>query len=99
MITTLHISTFRNPADLIGTPKQYDIVGGSGKVNHHFFCGDCGSSLFTRLDIMEGKVCIKAGGLDDGGASLGNKIMVELYVKDRVEYLGAVEGAAQNETM
>ncbi|KAI5457095.1 Mss4-like protein [Mariannaea sp. PMI_226] len=82
-----------------GTPKQCDMVGGSGKINHHFFCGDCGSSLFTRLDVMPGKVCIKAGGLDNGAASLDNKINVELYCKDRVAYLAPIEGATQNPTM
>ncbi|KAK7415165.1 hypothetical protein QQX98_006109 [Neonectria punicea] len=78
-----------------GSPKQYDVTGASGKINHHFFCGDCGSSLFTKLDIMEGKVIIKAGGLDDGKASLDGKVDVEFYCRDRVGYLGAVEGAKQ----
>lgn len=45
---------------------------------------------------MPGMVLIKAGGLDDGGASLGNKIDVEFYCKDRVGYLGSVEGAKQD---
>lgn len=39
--------------------------------------------------------CIKAGSLDGGAASLGNKIGVEFYVKDRVSYLGGVDGAKQ----
>lgn len=71
------------------------MTGASGKINHHFFCSDCGSSLFTKLDVMPGKVIIKAGGLDNGGASLGNKIGVEFYTRDRVGYLGAFEGAQQ----
>lgn len=79
----------------IGTPKQCDITGASGKINHHFFCGDCGSSLFTKLDVMEGKVIIKAGGLDEGKANLNNKIDVEFYCRDRVGYLAAAEGAKQ----
>ncbi|KAM0561244.1 hypothetical protein ACHAPJ_003122 [Fusarium lateritium] len=78
-----------------GTPKQYDVTGASGKINHHFFCGDCGSSLYTRLDIMEGKIIIKAGGLDEGKANLDNKIGVEFYCRDRVSYLQSAEGAKQ----
>lgn len=35
------------------------------------------------------------GGLDGGAASLGGKIGVEFYTKDRVSYLPAVEGAKQ----
>ncbi|CCT73544.1 probable DUF636 domain protein [Fusarium fujikuroi] len=78
-----------------GSPKQYDVTGASGKINHHFFCGDCGSSLYTRLDVMPGNIIIKAGGLDNGKASLDNKINVEFYCRDRVSYLQAAEGAKQ----
>lgn len=44
---------------------------------------------------MADKTVIKAGTLDGGDANLGNKVDVEFYVKDRVSYLGAVEGAQQ----
>lgn len=80
-----------------GTPKHFDVTGASGKNNRHFFCADCGSSLFTKLDVIPGTVIIKAGGLDGGAASLGNKVDVEFYVRDRVSYLGAVEGAKQEQ--
>ncbi|KAG5983111.1 hypothetical protein E4U55_000755 [Claviceps digitariae] len=78
-----------------GSPKSWDATGASGKINKHFFCGNCGSSLYTMLDIMPDVNCIKAGTLDGGAASLGNKISVEFYTKDRVGYLGDVEGAKQ----
>ncbi|KAM0425158.1 hypothetical protein ACHAPT_009719 [Fusarium lateritium] len=77
------------------TPKQYDVTGASGKNNRHFFCGDCGSSLYTRLDVMPGNIIIKAGGLDEGKTSLGNKIDVEFYCRDRVAFVQPVEGAKQ----
>ncbi len=48
---------------------------------------------------MPDKACVKAGHLLDGGASLGGKIDVELYTKDRVSYLSAVQGAKQEERM
>ena len=48
---------------------------------------------------MPDKACVKAGHLADGGASLGGKIDVELYTKDRVSYCPAVAGAKQEETM
>lgn len=44
---------------------------------------------------MPGTTCIKAGGLDGGAASLGNKVAVEFYVKDRVTYLAPTTGAKQ----
>ncbi|KAJ5998645.1 Glutathione-dependent formaldehyde-activating enzyme/centromere protein V [Penicillium sp. IBT 35674x] len=78
-----------------GTPKSYDAIGDSGKVNKHFFCPDCGSSLYTELEIMPDMTCIKAGGLDNKEAHMNGKIDVEFYVKDRPSYLAAVEGAKQ----
>lgn len=71
------------------------MAGDSGKNNRHFFCPACGSSLYTELDVMPDSVCIKAGGLDGGDASLGGKIAVEFYCKDRVTYLGSADGAKQ----
>lgn len=79
----------------IGAPKSCDIVGESGKNNRHFFCADCGSSLFTELDVMDDKTVIKAGTLDHGEANLREKVNLEFYVKDRVPYLGAVPDAKQ----
>ncbi|GJN66213.1 hypothetical protein VFPFJ_01708 [Purpureocillium lilacinum] len=80
-----------------GTPKTWDVRGDSGKINKHFFCGDCGSSLYTELEVMPTATCVKAGGLDGGAASLGGKVGVEFYVKDRVSYLPACEGAKQEQ--
>ncbi|KAJ6157728.1 hypothetical protein N7470_005320 [Penicillium chermesinum] len=82
-----------------GTPSTYDVTGNSGKINKHFFCSGCGSSLYTELEIMPDSTVIKAGGLDNGAAKLGGKIDLELYVKDRVPYLAAAEGAKQQEAM
>lgn len=79
----------------IGTPKFFDIAGASGKNNRHFFCGTCGSNLFGELDIMGDKTVIKAGSLDNGEASLRNKVDIEFFVKDRVSYLAAVDVAKQ----
>jgi hypothetical protein len=78
-----------------GTPKHYDVTGASGKNNRHFFCGDCGSSLYTKLDVIPGKVIIKAGGLDEGRQKLDGKVAVEFYCRDRVPYIGAVADAKQ----
>lgn len=78
-----------------GSPKHYDVTGASGKNNRHFFCGDCGSGLYTKLDVIPGKVIIKAGGLDEGKQNLEGKPAVEFYCRDRVSYLSAVEGAKQ----
>jgi hypothetical protein len=76
-----------------GTPKTYDAKGDSGKINKHFFCGNCGSSLYTELEIMPDVTCVKSGGLDGGATN--HPIAVEFYTKDRLDYAKAVEGANQ----
>lgn len=47
---------------------------------------------------MPDKMVIKAGTLDSGLQGR-DRVDVELYVKDRVGYVGAVEGARQERTM
>jgi hypothetical protein len=76
-----------------GKPKEFALKGDSGKLNNHFFCANCGSSLYTELEIMPDVTCVKSGSLDDGANDHG--IAVEFYTKDRLGYSKAVEGAAQ----
>jgi len=76
-----------------GTPKTWDAKGDSGKINKHFFCGNCGSSLYTELEVMPDVTCVKSGGLDGGAAN--HKVAVEFYNKDRLGYTTPVEGANQ----
>jgi len=73
--------------------KTYDATGASGKINKHYFCSNCGSSLYTELEVMPDATCVKSGTLD-GGAS-NHDIKVEFYTKDRLGYAAAVEGANQ----
>lgn len=63
-------------------------------MNKHFFCGTCGSSVFNKLDVLEGMTVVKAGGLDDGKADLKD-VGVEFYVKDRLSFANEVPGAKQ----
>ncbi len=48
-----------------GTPKSYIDHGESGKVVERQFCGDCGSPLFSLVEVAPGMTFIKAGTLDD----------------------------------
>ncbi|KAJ9641456.1 hypothetical protein H2201_007655 [Coniosporium apollinis] len=73
--------------------KSYDATGASGKINKHWFCSNCGSSLYTELEVMPDVTCVKSGTLD-GGAS-NHDVAVEFYTKDRLKYSAQVEGAEQ----
>ncbi|EHK39550.1 uncharacterized protein TrAtP1_006964 [Trichoderma atroviride] len=78
-----------------GEPKWYDTIGESGGKNRHFFCSNCGSSLYGKLDIMPGDIVIKAGSLDNGATNLNNNVDVEFYCKDRVGFVAQQEEAKQ----
>jgi len=47
------------------TLKLYTRKGDSGSDVHRHFCGNCGSTVFARLDRRPDVVFIKAGTLDD----------------------------------
>ena len=76
-----------------GSPRSYDAVGASGKVNKHWFCGTCGSGLYTELEVMPDQTCVKSGSLDGGAAD--HPIAVEFYTKDRLSYVKETQGAKQ----
>ncbi|KAG9235934.1 DUF636 domain protein [Amylocarpus encephaloides] len=80
-----------------GKPKKYDMKGSSGKSYPHYFCGDCGSSLYGEPEFMPGVTLVKAGTLDNGAAEI--EVGVELYNKSRVGYTKPIDGAKQAETM
>ena|SRR5687768_16775457 len=49
-----------------GTPKRYSLVAASGRTLHRFFCGDCGSPLYSRRETMPEMTSVRIGTLDDG---------------------------------
>lgn len=57
---------------------------------------DCGSSLYTELEIMADSVCIKSGSIDDKSVR-DIPVGVEFYTKDRLNYSAAVKDAKQVE--
>jgi len=57
---------------------------------------DCGSSLYTELEVMPDAVVIKSGGIDDKQAK-DFPVQVEFYTKDRLGYCAEQKGAKQVE--
>ena len=57
------------PADAFaitqGTPKSYHDTADSGNILHRYFCGDCGSPLYSLVDAVPGLAFLKAGTLDE----------------------------------
>lgn len=81
---------------LTSTPSSPPVPPSDNSTNHppFIFQTDCGTSLYTLLDVMPDAVCIKSGSVDDK-AVRDYKPGVEFYVKDRMGYASEVEGAKQ----
>src|SRR5262245_28004692 len=61
-----------------GTPKRYSVVAASGRTLHRFFCGDCGSPLFSRRETAPENTGLRIGTLDD---SSGMRITTNIWTK------------------
>ncbi|WP_010215269.1 GFA family protein [Sphingomonas sp. PAMC 26621] len=65
---TGHITTVAVPdagLKLTGILSEYTKMSDDGNRLTKFFCGTCGSTLFTRPEKLQGLVVIRAGTLDD----------------------------------
>jgi len=50
---------------LSGEPKVFSQVVDSGRTLHRFFCGDCGSPLYSRRENTPESTTLRVGSLDD----------------------------------
>ena len=48
-----------------GEPKRFTKVADSGRTLYRFFCGECGSSLFSRRELTPETTVLRVGALDD----------------------------------
>ena len=48
-----------------GTPKRFTAVADSGRTLHRYFCGDCGSGIYSQREANPEMVVVRAGTLDD----------------------------------
>ena len=51
-----------------GTPKRYTDKADSGRLLQRFFCGNCGSPVYSQRDNMPERMVVRAGSLDDSSA-------------------------------
>jgi hypothetical protein len=61
-----------------GTPKRFSKTADSGRLLHRFYCGDCGSPLWSERAATPEMVILRAGTLDD---SSGLKITLNIWTK------------------
>jgi hypothetical protein len=59
-----------------GTPKRYGLVADSGRTLHRYFCGDCGSPIYSQRASIPETVVVRAGTFDD---SEGMKVTFHVW--------------------
>ncbi|PVH81604.1 hypothetical protein DL98DRAFT_587222 [Cadophora sp. DSE1049] len=80
-----------------GVPKCFTNIGESGVKHPHFFCGDCGSSIYVQPEAMGDVTVIKSGTLDGEAGNI--PITIERFTKYRRDFAAPVHGAIQAESM
>ena len=61
-----------------GAPKRYAGKADSGRTLYRYFCGDCGSPIYSQRETNPGMVVVRAGTLDNAGAM---KITANIWTK------------------
>jgi hypothetical protein len=48
-----------------GKPRRFSAVADSGRTLHRYFCGDCGSGVYSQRETNPEMVVVRAGTLDN----------------------------------
>ena len=64
-----------------GTLKEYAKTADSGRTIRRYFCGDCGSQLYTPVSFDPSLISLKAGSMDDASAVAPN---TEIWAQSRL---------------
>ncbi len=60
-----HLAVPEGSFTITGAPKGYKRSADSGHMVTRFFCGACGSALYSTNDAMPGMMFLRASSLDD----------------------------------
>jgi hypothetical protein len=72
-------------------PKSFRLAGGSGKPNDVFFCEKCGTTLWSRYDIVPSEcLFVRAGTLDNPSAVTPD---VHIFTRTKLPWLELPAGA------
>jgi hypothetical protein len=61
-----------------GTPKRFDSKADSGRTLHRYFCGDCGSAIYSQRETTPETKVVRAGTFDNAGPM---KITADIWTK------------------
>jgi len=72
-------------------PQSHRLKGGSGKRHDVFFCGTCGTYVWSRYQVVPGDcLFVRAGTLDDPSVVQPD---VHIFTRSKVPWLALPEGA------
>jgi len=78
-------------------PKSFRLAGGSGKHHDVFFCGTCGTYVWSRYHVAPGDcLFVRAGTLDDPTAVRPD---VHVFTRSKVPWLTLPEGVRAFESI
>lgn len=63
-----------------GLPKRYAALADSGRTLYRYFCGDCGSPIYSQRATTPETVVVRAGTLDDASDM---KIATTIWTKSK----------------
>jgi len=63
-----------------GAPKRYAALADSGRTLYRYFCGDCGSPIYSQRATTPETVVVRAGTLDDAPDM---KIAASIWTKSK----------------
>jgi len=66
-----------------GTPKRYSVLADSGRTLHRYFCGDCGSPIYSQRANIPETVVVRAGTFDD---SEGMKVTFHVWTSKALSW-------------
>ena len=59
-----------------GEPRRFTKVADSGRTLHRFFCGDCGSPIYSQRELTPEMMTLRAGTLDNAPP---NKVVAHIW--------------------
>jgi hypothetical protein len=70
-------------------PRSFALRAGSGRPHEVFFCGDCGTTLWSRYHLVPAALFVRAGTLDDPRAIAPD---VHLFTRSKLPWVALPAG-------
>jgi hypothetical protein len=76
-----------------GTPKLYSSIADSGRTLNRYFCGDCGSPIYSQRTATPETVVVRSGSFDQAGPM---KITAHIWTASKRPWAHIEPGTTQH---